>query len=278
MATERDLELLDDYLANRMDGAERSSFENRLQADPDLQSELNLQQSLIDGIKKTRAAELKAMLQNVPVAGPGAEGLSTGAKLAISSFVAVIITAGVYLYVSKTEANEMVNPVQTVEPATDSDSQPSVQEGNEQTQPVEQSDEEAGRKAPAVSKQTTPATQPTVKPFDATETEGETAVAGDESPRTSSDNGGSRLAVEVDKAHAEYKFNYQFRDGKLFLYGPFENNLYEIMEFISDQKTTMFLYYRSNYYLLKDDSDRIKPLTAITDPTLLKKLREYRKK
>ena len=48
------------------------------------------------------------------------------------------------------------------------------------------------------------------------------------------------------------------------------------MEFFSDDKRTMFLFYNNQYYLLKEDNERLKPLQAIQDTTLLKKLRDYR--
>ncbi|HEX8039978.1 MAG TPA: hypothetical protein VF490_12545, partial [Chryseosolibacter sp.] len=87
---------------------------------------------------------------------------------------------------------------------------------------------------------------------------------------------GSSLAVETDSKNSRYSFHYQFRDGKLFLYGPFEKNLYEIMEFFSDQKRTVFLYYKNHYYLLPEADSQVRPLTAIKDPALLKKLDESR--
>jgi hypothetical protein len=85
------------------------------------------------------------------------------------------------------------------------------------------------------------------------------------------------IAVEIDTKNKKYDFHYQFKDGKLFLYGPFENDLYEILEFFSDDKRTMFLFYQENFYLLKDDNEKLKPLGAIQDPSLIKKLKDYRK-
>jgi hypothetical protein len=76
----------------------------------------------------------------------------------------------------------------------------------------------------------------------------------------------------------KYNYHYQFKDGKLFLYGPFEKELYEIMEFFNEEKRTLFLYHNENYYLLKDNSTSLKPLNPIQDTELLNKLKEYRNK
>jgi hypothetical protein len=85
------------------------------------------------------------------------------------------------------------------------------------------------------------------------------------------------VVVEIDSDNKKYNFHYQFKDGKLLLYGPFEKDVYEIMEFFNGEKRTLFLYYNEHYYLLKDNSTSLKPLNAIQDAELLNKLREYRK-
>ena len=48
------------------------------------------------------------------------------------------------------------------------------------------------------------------------------------------------------------------------------------MEFFADDKRTVFLFYKDHYYLLPEADQQIRPLSAITDAELLKKLKEYR--
>jgi hypothetical protein len=84
------------------------------------------------------------------------------------------------------------------------------------------------------------------------------------------------LPVSIDKNNKKYSFHYQIRDGQIFLYGPFEKGLYEIMEFFSENKRTIFLFHQNNYYLLNDETEKVRPLAPITDPVLIKKLKEYR--
>ena len=48
------------------------------------------------------------------------------------------------------------------------------------------------------------------------------------------------------------------------------------MEFFSDNKRTVFLFYKDSYYLLNEEDEKIKPLAPINDPTLIKKLKDYR--
>ena len=75
-----------------------------------------------------------------------------------------------------------------------------------------------------------------------------------------------------DKKHG---FHYQFSQGKLLLYGPFDKNLYEILEVHGDNRS-LFLFFRENYYLLNEKESQITPLKAISDGELIKRLREYR--
>ena len=62
-------DLIEDYLTNRLDENARATFETQMNADPELRAEVGLQKGIIEGVKSARAAELKAMLNNVPVGG-----------------------------------------------------------------------------------------------------------------------------------------------------------------------------------------------------------------
>jgi hypothetical protein len=48
------------------------------------------------------------------------------------------------------------------------------------------------------------------------------------------------------------------------------------MEFFTDEKRTVFLFYKEQYFLLQEADSQIRPLTPISDPALIKKLKEYR--
>ncbi|HEX8039046.1 MAG TPA: hypothetical protein VF490_07830, partial [Chryseosolibacter sp.] len=137
MADERDLELLDDYLSNRMGGAERSDFEGRLQADPDLQNEYALQRNLVQGIRDARVSELKSMLNKVPVPS-GGHGSALSSKAMLGA-VAIIIAAATYWFLMRSEkpalkpnavAEREVTGQQPVEPSTIPEEKASTDEKN----------------------------------------------------------------------------------------------------------------------------------------------------
>jgi hypothetical protein len=300
MATEKDLELLDDYLSNRLEGADKAKFESRLESDASLRSELNVQRELVEGLKKARVVELKSMLNQTIV--PPSTASSAAGKITAWVLAATVIGLGSYYLLkenSKPEANDQT--VTTTE-------QPNVTIEEQQTEdnavlgnaeekseadikaPVEEDkttiDEpkinEAAKKpeiAREVPQQSAPAIQPEVNPYDPTkELESATDKPELSDELSNAHRTASSITVEVDPSNKKYDFHYRFSDGKLFLLGSFEKDLYEIMEFFDNNKRTVFLYYHANYYLLDETQEKPTPLTAITDPELLKKLRDYRDK
>src|SRR5688572_20810393 len=113
MAVERDFELLDDYLANRLGQEERTTFEEKLKGDSELKNEYDLQQRFIEGIKKARVAELKSMMNSIPVpAAPSTVGAAAG-KVAVWVVFIGIIGTGLYFYFNNDEtatpAKEIAN-------------------------------------------------------------------------------------------------------------------------------------------------------------------------
>jgi hypothetical protein len=282
MATETDLEQLDNYLSNKLTAEEKALFEQRLSADPELANEFSVQQQLIQGIQKARVSELKAMLNNVPVTAIPHGGASMVAKFAIATVFVGTVATGIYFLTRDNAKNETTPPAETsvnsetISPegngsTTTADSQSQVTKDNESgvktTEPQSKQQKNA---------QTGEKTQPVIDVYDPTEdSEGiENHVNQAEAQPNASGKAEPSISVAIDNTNKDYNFHYQYKDGKLFLYGPFEKNLYEIMEFFSDNKRTIFLHYKSDYYLLKEIDQKIKPLTKITDPVLLQKLEE----
>lgn len=294
MALERNLELMDDYLAGRLNEAERRAFEDNLNNDPQLKSEFELQQQLVNGVKNARIAELKAMMNNVPVPSVhGTETTTLVSKIALWTVVAGIVATGIYFLVQEDESS--VTPEKQTQQQQQSAEQPEPQQEETNTVTPDDNTNSEDEEAPVVSDEKpssedkpvkSPSTpkakkadsvkEPAINVYDPTkETEEELSIQLEESKAPSLSKTPS-ITVEVAE-DKKYDFHYQFANDKLVLYGPFEKNLYEIMEFISDDKRTVFLYYQDKFYFLKDDTEKLKPLGAIQDPALIKKLKDYRR-
>jgi hypothetical protein len=293
MASEKDLELLDQYVSNRLTAQDRSAFEKKLNSDTSLKNEFNLQQRVVEKIREARVKELKTMFNNVPASALEPAGTSLVTQVTLGVAIVGAIGAGVYLYLNREDKvadqrlsnqEEVVTPApEAIEPQQETSKQeepvtPEPNSSKEVVPPVEndKQDSETAKSPEAANTKEEPKGPAPLDVFDPSEeTEASPAtpesVISESTPLTK-----SSIVVETDSNNKKYNFHYQFRNGKLYLYGTFEKNLYEIMEFFSDNKRTVFLYYKDSYYLLNEENETIKPLAPINDPSLLKKLKDYR--
>lgn len=284
--TETQFELMDDYLSNRLNAEDKAAFENQLQADPQLAQELNIQKDLVEGIKQARAVELKSMLNNIPVS-PINGGSSVLMKVGTWAIVAGLVVTGIYFYSAKEDSTgESKNPVPEQQPeikpevatVPKTETETHSDKKEEPVQPAEH--KEKKKKITSVPAETT---QPTpAKPldvYDPSKEETDAATKRYENEQLENLKKAfvtSSIEVETDTMSKKYTFHYVFRDSKLVLYGAFEKNLYEILEFIGDEKRTVVLYYKTNYYLLDIAKTQPTKLSPIRDRRLLKKLQEHR--
>lgn len=286
--TETQFELMDDYLSNRLNAEDKAAFENQLQADPQLAQELNIQKDLVEGIKQARAVELKSMLNNIPVS-PINGGSSVLMKVGTWAIVAGLVVTGIYFYSAKEDGTDgsknpvpeqqpQVKPEVATEPETETETPSDKKE--QQVQPVEH--KEKKKKTTSIPAETTePAPAKPLDVYDPSTEETDAATKRYENDQLENLKKAfvtSSIEVETDTMSKKYTFHYVFRDSKLVLYGAFEKNLYEILEFIGDEKRTVVLYYKANYYLLDIAKTQPTKLSPIRDRRLLKKLQEHRSK
>lgn len=288
MASEKDFELLDNYLSNRMSGHEKEAFEQKIQSDPELKQELTIQQTIAEGIRNARTAELKSMLNNIPVTPVNGGQTSILIKAGAWAVITSLVITGVYFYFTdkeSTEEAEQTSPVTLEQPEVKTPVEPA---------PAEETNPEAAKPAEepvkktektSVPKQTDPAvtsapSRPGVKVYDPSKEEKtDEAVEKYEQEQLEIISKAfvtSSIEVETENTNKKYSFHYVFKDGKLVLFGAFEKHLYEILEFISNDKRTVVLFYRNNYYLLDINKSTPTLLSPIRDKALLKKLGEYR--
>lgn len=295
MASEKDLELLDQYVSNRLTAQDRVAFEKKLASDTSLKNEFNLQQRVVNKIREARVKELKTMFNNVPASAIEPSGTSLVTQVTLGVAIVGAIGAGVYLYLNNDDktADQSVAKQEEVVSELPQTVEPRQEENSTQDEPVKGEEKSSGPVVPPSDnqKEDALATQPSdaatkseekanppapLDVFDPSEESREPAATPESAIAESAPLNKSSIVVEADSNNKKYNFHYQFKNGKLYLYGTFEKNLYEIMEFFSDNKRTVFLYYKDSYYLLNEESETIKPLAPINDPSLVKKLKDYR--
>lgn len=299
MASERDFELLDDYLANRLSGDEKVAFEQRLEGDPELKRELTVQQNIVEGIKRARVAELKGMLQNTPIPAPSfSETLF--AKVGAVAVVAGLIVAGVWFFTKDKQEEVKQEPAAIAEKAPDTVQPETLKEEaktestdtNEATVEEQKTSSKEDHKAAAsTTKKTKPAAESAVPqkpaPVDPTqELEETSAPVVAEEPLVEQvkkaimrNSANSSVNPRYAEGTRKQNFHYQFADGDLLLYGPEFKNIdtYTILEFIGKKDTTVYLYHKSKYYLLDRNATEPVKLEPVEDRALISVLEEKRK-
>ena len=269
-------ELIDDYLTNRLQEADRKAFEQQLDGDPTLREEVAFQRQVVEGVQRARITELKSMLNNVPLGG----SYWNGGKIAAAVVGAGILITAVYLYVNDDPQVVPTTQEQQLELKTPSNSSdettltPASTDDKElDSSNVQQLSED--RTSVSKEKEVTPVRKPDIQVVDPSE---EFEESGEVSPAVTPGRAEislSKMEVITGLTDKKHNFHYQFAQGKLMLYGPFDKSLYEILE-IHGEGHAVFLFYKENYYLLDEAQSNITLLQPIRDGQLLKKLKEYR--
>lgn len=290
-------EQIERYLEGNMSGEELQAFEKLLDMDPMLKSEFELQQDIINAIKESRKAELKARLDNINV-GAYHTGIS-GAKIVLTGAITAAIGLGVYFYSQEKTAE---SPSEVIE-------QPIVEDTNTFIQPEEESPLASSPQAEQLEQpiaRNTMAEEAVMEEIEEAikeEEEATTTVATPEvTPPTpieafedvervatelkvptnkleESLASTEVTAIEVDNEEENTNsFHYKFYNNKLYLYGDFKNIPYELIELNTVSGKSVYLCYKGNFYYLEPNQMEMSPLNQIKDQNLLGELESLRNK
>ena len=275
------------YFDNELSEAEKQDFLKELEANPELKSEFEFQQQVVEGIQAARKAELKAMMDNVPVASVGTSSTSIIYKAILGGAATILVGTGIYWYYfsSNTPAESVQEPV-TIE-YTDKEqvveidnSDVNLEDNKIESQQNAHSEADNKRSSKVENKPsgTPKVNMPEMPDTDdgfASKTLPEESLEVPKTVRNASVNLNSKIDVEV-KMKKKYDFHYQFASGKLVLYGDFDDSLFEVLELNVQDESTLYLFYKSNYYYLNDRSGEISELEAVKDEPLKEKLENLR--
>jgi len=278
----KNFELIDDYLTDRLKGEERAEFERQLANDPALQKEVKLQQRILEGIKNARAAELKSMLNKVPV-GHGVHFDFPLMRMAAGLIGAGVLAAAIYYYFRpeihlEDASTDLLKKTEKLNPSTPTEEQKPSADSASQAEPEKNSAplKDKVKVKPIKAETTQPVAKPVIEVADPSEelTE-EDNLNNMPAALASARVTASQVEVEVDSSNKKYDFHYQFEGPRLMLYGSFDKSLYEVIE-INGVDHSLFLFYRDQFYLLDEQQRDIRKLAPIMDKALVAKLREYR--
>lgn len=296
-------ERIGSYLEGSMSPDEMMAFENQLHTDPLLKSEFELQQDIVGSLKDFRKSQLKARLDRVPVSmGPTA---LVGVKAAAVIVLSGIIGLGTYLYFNNTNDGNMLtvqeelveeaaveeifsNPEIFTEPATETleSEVPEVVESAAEPQKVaSRASSDHHEIADVAKKSETPKetpkkeeiTQPVVNSPQVMDPQMEEGISEEDleipSPALAQKELVNNPMVEIETGKKEEGlFHYQYYSGKLYLYGDFRENPYEILELNSANGKRLYMFYNDKYYQILDNQMDITPLEVLLDHEIIGKL------
>lgn len=272
-------ELIDDYLTNRLGETQKETFEQQLANDPALKADVEFQRQVIESVKNARAAELKSMLNNVPISTTRE---FTTLKVAAGIVGGALLIGSVYMF-NDTEPSQPIitEPKDSIAIVTESELNPIDDNTNNEVTSTDPAQEESNTKAnvvvPSVKKDVVKPAIEVIDPSAELVESTSSPVNHGATVPTAPPAEVKALEVAVDSANKKYKFHYQFASGKVVLYGSFDSSLYEIIE-LNGGNRAVYLYHQNKYYALNEQSTEITPLQALTDKSAIAKLEAYRKK
>ncbi len=284
------VDLLDDYLADRLPEEQKVAFEKQLEGDASLRQQLDTQKGIIEGLKQARVAELKTIMNNVPTGAWQTGGSSATIKIVAGLTVTSVLVVSTILWFNTQEkdSNTLIAPAEITE-STElieeerlTENETAAEFEKKQIESTQAKDRVSTTEQPPIKteKKTLTPKDPTI---DVLDFEDELDQANEPIlPIISETNKEpirlSNISLEIDNSDSKYDFHYQFREGKLILYGKFDKSIYEVLEFNANNEQLIFFYYKENFYELNKKQMKIAPLEAIKDATLLKKLNTHRLK
>ena len=297
-------DLIDSYLEGKMEEAEMLVFEQEMSKDLSLREEVEFQRGVVDALKDARKDQLKAMLNQVEVGGTATINhfkylVATVSLLALLGVGSLFYFNGTSQKVTKseTQAAELIEDnikenspsnLESVfeaseEQASDNAAKNDALDQVEQIEniAVEQSVNQANKQDLAVAEETIDVKK------SAPQFERPSAIGQFESdnninntlempsPGTTSKatvNEYKNIEIETDNTRRKYSFHYQFKGNKLHLYGTFDQGLYEILAFNSNESRQLYLYYAEQFYAIDESQSKISALKPITDKKFVQKL------
>lgn len=278
------------FLDNELSGEDLANFNAELAINPALVKELDFQKELIEGIKEYRKTELKARLNDIPVS----TALWYGTPLKI--ITGILVTAGIGYGIfelmqgiePKLPEDQQVKivevePIRTDEPEaiTNKHKQEMPEKtgiiAEEQLNKEELQDKDINKKeksiaVPSAPKVLTPESFGTEQVTEDDLEIPETSLGSKNEPLE------SQLEIEIISNKRKYPFHYQVNEGRLLLYGDFDEEPYELLEISINAEKKLYLFFKDKYYEIEETASEATPLQPVSNDSLIRELEKLKNK
>ena len=281
-------ENIEAYLTGKLNSADKIAMETGISNDPLLKSEVDLQNDIIESLKSHRKMQLKNRLNNITVTST--TGVSSTIKIAASLITIGMIGAGVYymsVFSGQDKETEKVSVVIN-------DNISSTQLQNNDTKVATNIE---NKEVSTTDLKTTKTTSNDVTTYSTTISNGNnkevvntpqanvpTGIIEDtEADRTTRDltinvpNGeiGQPNVINISKDDVKIvdknkkDFSYMYSDNKLYLYGNFNEEPYNLFEINTPKSKQLYLFFDGKYYDLKSNQTKVTRLKEVKDASIL---------
>ena len=277
--------IVEQYLEGGMLKNEALGFEEMLQQDPILKSELANQQQIIEELKDYRKFELKSRLNNIDVTPGFLQTVASNSMVQITSGVLLTgsLLVGGYFWMTSSEKDSIID-LQINSKST------SLSESEFVFNP--------DLKIPTIDIEEIPTGNTSLESTNVTESpiSEEAAIAEDlviiphvvvpnldeyDDPDVNIDESAvafpfpnkEQKHVEIENIEdSQYDFHYKFYNNKLYLYGDFHGIPYEIFEINGESVKRLFLLHDGVYYRIFDSVTETSKLQKVTNVDLINDL------
>lgn len=283
--------LIDAYFDGTIKPTERIMLENKIQTDPLLKAEFDLQQNIVNGLGAARKAELKQRLSAIDVSAPVGIASTAAVKWITGSLIAVSLIGGL-LYWNINNYSSII-PLdlkyqdavtwKTVDNLDIPESKSiETQISKEQPSPLEpkKSDADLTVVVENTEIKTADAKESAkVKPQSLLSFEDDALFQQQQSEGLERLNTLAILKetttdteIEIFAPVIEEKYHYRYFNNKLYLYGNFDQEPYEIVELNNKGDRQLFLSYKNNIYVIEQNVTETAQLKKLNDKMLTKEL------
>lgn len=290
------------YLRGELSPEQLKDFNQLLASDPSFAQSVHFEEKIVEGLSEVRKAELKARLDAIDVAPTGWIGMGQFANSALVKTlggIAVASVVGVLVYTnlevdehseidqSKVIATENTYPQaqesisfdwnlseETLEPTRVEEQYESQSESVDLSEKLEEIQPALEEKAVEKTNKEFDLNVPVPQPGDLAREEGLVTPESDLPEMEATDEVANAELTPVDVETIQKKnesLKYKYFDGKLFLYGDFNEQPYEILEINGVKERKLYLFFESKYFNI-DVTDKIKELNQIVNPKLVNEL------
>ncbi|MDA0194310.1 MAG: hypothetical protein O2887_04475 [Bacteroidetes bacterium] len=280
--------IVEQYLEGEMSKKEVLGFEEMLQQDPVLKSELVSQQQIIEGLKDYRILELKGRLNNIDVTPGFFQTVASNSMVQVTSGVLLTgsLLLGGYLWMTSSEKSSIVDFQVNSKSTILAESEfvinpnlkvPTIDLGeilHNNTNP----DSKNVFESPII--EDVPVAEdlaiipnvvvPNLNEYPA---EDDKDISTDEPNIAIAFPNKEQKQVEIENIEdSKYDFHYKFYNNKLYLYGDFRGIPYEIFEINGKSGKRLFLFHDNIYYRILDSVNEATKLQKVANVDLISDL------